>query len=89
MVPFFIVESRFLGDFKNVKYFDIHYKVRVLNIKEVINIALEKLNERDFKLAMYKNDSITYQKELYRIKSSRGYKALEKVREIKGKFLLN
>lgn len=86
----------FLGDFKNVKYFDIHYKVRVLNIKEVINIALEKLNialeklnERDFKLAMYKNDSITYQKELYRIKSSRGYKALEKVREIKGKFLLN
>ena len=77
----------FVGDFQNVTYFDIYYRINLLTTKGVIdvtrenlNIASVKLNDMDLKMNIFKQ-------ELDAIKSSRGYRLLERLRCIKRRYL--
>ena len=76
----------FVGDFQNVTYFDIYYRINLLNTKEIINIARENLNIASVKLNDMDLKMNIFKQELDAIKASRGYRLLERLRNIKRRY---
>lgn len=73
-----------IGDFSRASYIEIEYSMRILNAREVSNIACDKLvlDRNNFDIAYGE-----LSRELAEIKGSRGYRLLEKLRAIKRKIL--
>lgn len=74
-----------IGDFSRASYIEIEYSMRILNAREVSNIACKKFVNYENKLANLANQINEKEQYIQDITATRGYKLLQKIRVFKGK----